>query len=236
MNPLVTKPVRWTRVGDVSLFVIWGAQGADNAVRGARHAGAGEALTSIHMFMVSLIMVSMGALFLIRGPSTGNALTVRSKFIAIIGTWSIIPLAALPIVWAPGWLLTAATVGLVAVYLFVFWALVTLRRSFSIFPEARDLVCHGPYQLVRHPLYSAHITCYLLICLPRLSLVAISVATLGIAGEFLRARHEERVLAAIFPDYRDYAKRTPRFVPHFAFILRGAHLSIPVRVPTPDRA
>ncbi|MDQ6741518.1 MAG: hypothetical protein M3Z97_01220, partial [Candidatus Dormibacteraeota bacterium] len=33
------------------------------------------------------------------------------------------------------------------------WALLYLRRSFSILPEARRLVTHGPYALSRHPLY-----------------------------------------------------------------------------------
>src|SRR5205823_343774 len=33
------------------------------------------------------------------------------------------------------------------------WALLYLRRSFSILPEARRLVTHGPYGLSRHPLY-----------------------------------------------------------------------------------
>jgi protein-S-isoprenylcysteine O-methyltransferase Ste14 len=28
-----------------------------------------------------------------------------------------------------------------------------LGRSFSIFPEGRELVTHGPFSVVRHPLY-----------------------------------------------------------------------------------
>ena len=42
-------------------------------------------------------------------------------------------------------------------YLLEIFSLFFLRTSFSIIPEARDLVSHGPYQFVRHPIYLAEI-------------------------------------------------------------------------------
>jgi protein-S-isoprenylcysteine O-methyltransferase Ste14 len=109
---------------------------------------------------------------------------------------------------------------MIAAYLFVLWALLTLRRNFSILPESRNLVRHGPYALVRHPLYAAYILTYLLVALPRFGPAALALAALGIAGEMWRARNEERVLAASFPEYAAYAAATPRFVPK----VRGNYL------------
>jgi hypothetical protein len=37
------------------------------------------------------------------------------------------------------------------------WAFYTIRRSFAIFPSARLLVTGGPYNIVRHPIYSAYL-------------------------------------------------------------------------------
>ena len=68
----------------------------------------------------------------------------------------------------------------------------------------------------RHPLYTAHIASYTLICLPRLGVAAVIIAAIGITGEILRARNEERVLSEAFTDYADYAATPPRFLPRLA--------------------
>ena len=33
------------------------------------------------------------------------------------------------------------------------WGIITLRKSFSLLPEARELVTTGPYKLLHHPIY-----------------------------------------------------------------------------------
>ena len=205
--------VSWSRVGDVGLFLAWTSQGTLTASRAVRFARDGDVLGAVHVSSVATILFVSAALFVLRGRSRRGASGLGPKLVALVGTWSIIALAALPMTWRPDWLLTVATAGLTGAYCFVLWALLTLRRNLSIFPEARQLVRHGPYRLVRHPLYAAHIACYVLIALPRLGVAAIVVAALGIAGEVMRARNEERVLGAAFPEYAEYASATPRFVP-----------------------
>jgi protein-S-isoprenylcysteine O-methyltransferase Ste14 len=205
--------VLWSRVGDVALFLAWTGQGTLTATRAVRFARNGDALGAVHVSSVATILFVSAALFLVSGRSRQGASGVGPKLVALVGTWSIIALAALPMTWRPDWLLTAATAGLTAAYGFVLWALLTLRRNLSIFPEARQLVRHGPYGLVRHPLYAAHIACYVLIAMPRLGVAAVVIAVLGIAGEVMRARNEEQVLGAAFPEYAEYASATPRFVP-----------------------
>jgi protein-S-isoprenylcysteine O-methyltransferase Ste14 len=212
--PLKELPL--ARIGDAALFLLWVTQGTVNTVRAVRHAREADWLAAAHVGFVATTIFVFGVLFLLRGRPTQSERKLLPRVVALIGTWSIVPLASLPLTWRPDWLLTTVNFGLIGAYVFVLWGVLTLRRNLSIFPEARQLVRHGPYALVRHPLYLGHITCYLLICLPRLSVLAVALAAVGIVGELARARNEERILSAAFPDYAAYAAVTPRFVPRIS--------------------
>ncbi|MFL5761833.1 MAG: methyltransferase family protein [Thermomicrobiales bacterium] len=201
------------RTGDVALFLVWAIfaafalSGAFDEIRDH------QVLAAAYRTMVAAVFFLNATLFLSRGPAIKRSGGLASKFFAFAGTWSVVLLSLLPLKWRADWLLAVTTIGLICAYSFVFWALLTLRRNFSVFPEARNLVRHGPYALVRHPLYSAYILTYLLIALPRFGPAALVLAVIGITGEMLRARHEERLLSLAFPDYAAYTANTPRFVP-----------------------
>ncbi len=92
------------------------------------------------------------------------------------------------------------------------WALVHLRRSFSILPEARELVTTGPYAVTRHPLYLAETVALVGLLAPLVNAWVLLVVPF-LFGQWLRARWEEAVLGAQFPEYAGYASRVPRFVP-----------------------
>ena len=62
--------------------------------------------------------------------------------------------------------------------------------------------------------------------LPRFGHAALALAVLGIAGEVLRARNEERVLSNAFADYAAYAATTPRFLPRVNPCGRALHCFI----------
>jgi protein-S-isoprenylcysteine O-methyltransferase Ste14 len=96
------------------------------------------------------------------------------------------------------------------------WALVYLRRSFSILPEARRLVTQGPYSLSRHPLYLGECVAAvgLLVTSAGPTAIALAVAALGV--QLLRMRWEESVLTRQFPEYGAYARRVPRYLPFLA--------------------
>jgi protein-S-isoprenylcysteine O-methyltransferase Ste14 len=78
------------------------------------------------------------------------------------------------------------------------------------------LVTTGPYSFVRHPIYSGlfvslaaavFVTANLLILLPTLALLILLYASIG---------EEEAMLVERFGnEYREYMKRTPRFIPKF---------------------
>jgi protein-S-isoprenylcysteine O-methyltransferase Ste14 len=91
-------------------------------------------------------------------------------------------------------------VGYVVIYSIVFyiivlgWALYTIRRSFAIFPSARLLVTGGPYNIVRHPIYSAYL--HLAVCVAVLVPTVHNIIVTAIfgLGLFLRAKCEEDLL------------------------------------------
>lgn len=97
------------------------------------------------------------------------------------------------------------------------WALWANRPgNFNVRPLPKaggELVVHGPYRWVRHPMYGA-----LLLAAAAL-VVATPDATTGLAGlglwAVLRAKSglEERALRVRFPAYAAYRRGTGRFLP-----------------------
>lgn len=49
--------------------------------------------------------------------------------------------------------------------LLMLWALITLGKAFSVAPDDRGLVQHGPYRMIRHPMYAGELLSYLSICI-----------------------------------------------------------------------
>ncbi len=114
--------------------------------------------------------------------------------------------------------LTLDAVGLaVAGIALGLWALSANRPgNFNIRPVPRssgELVQHGPYRWIRHPMYSA--------------LLLVGLAAARVAGDVeswlvlavlvvvlvIKANVEERGMIERHAGYRDYRKRTHRFVP-----------------------
>jgi protein-S-isoprenylcysteine O-methyltransferase Ste14 len=73
-------------------------------------------------------------------------------------------------------------------------AFYTIRRSFAIFPSTRLLVTGGPYNIVRHPIYSAYL--HLAMCVTVLTPTPRNIIVTAIfgLGLFLRATCEEDLL------------------------------------------
>ena len=91
--------------------------------------------------------------------------------------------------------------------------LFTLRKAFTITSEARVFVSGGIYSLIRHPLYTAHFLIYFCYTLLHLQPLTVGLYGIFVAGQTLRARIEERKLAAAFPEYEGYRQATGMFLP-----------------------
>lgn len=95
-------------------------------------------------------------------------------------------------------------------------AVATMRFRFSVLPEVRAdqaLFTGGPYAYVRHPMYTAVLLVTLGFVLNQPDAVSI-LLWLALAVDLrVKLGHEERALAAHFPDYAAYAARTRRLIP-----------------------
>ena len=107
-----------------------------------------------------------------------------------------------------GLLIAAATVAVTGAK--------ALGRNLTPFPKPTDhaeLVQHGIYSEIRHPLYTAVILAgfgWSLVCL---SWPAAVVAAALIPFFHAKSCREECFLRQRFPDYREYESRTRRFIP-----------------------
>lgn len=81
--------------------------------------------------------------------------------------------------------------------------------------DEHTLVTHGPYRLVRHPMYAMfYLLALAIFLLTANAWVAGTFVVLLTAVMLMRVRHEEEVLTAAFgDDYRAYMARTGRFLP-----------------------
>jgi protein-S-isoprenylcysteine O-methyltransferase Ste14 len=85
------------------------------------------------------------------------------------------------------------------------WGMWTLRRSFSITVEARELVIAGPYRFLRHPIYAGEILASTAVAFWRASWTNAVILVLFIVLQLIRARMEEEKLKRNFPEYEEYA-------------------------------
>ena len=94
-----------------------------------------------------------------------------------------------------------------------FIGLMTLRRAFTIMSEARELITHGIFRYVRHPLYTGHFIMFFGSLLLRLHPATVGMYVLFCIGQTVRAKIEERKLKAAFGAYDTYQRRTGMFFP-----------------------
>jgi len=120
----------------------------------------------------------------------------------------------------PIWLRWAGVAFALAGFALLQWAQVTLGKSWSDTPrmmKEQALITSGPYQFIRHPIYTA----FMLILGSALLISAnwfIGLAWLGmtILEVASRVGFEESLMLEYFGDqYRDYMKKTGRLLPRW---------------------
>ncbi len=96
-----------------------------------------------------------------------------------------------------------------------------LGRSLTPTPvpvASGKLTTSGLYGLVRHPIYTGVLSIVVGIILRSRSIVVLAVGVITIIFFYVKSSWEEDQLRDRYPDYDDYAGRTPRFIP---FTKRG---------------
>lgn len=169
-----------------------------------------ELIRSVVMLGFSGLIVFMTC---IRRAPVAVAAGWEPRVAAFLGTFLIVGMPVLPASQVdPAWL-TVGVVLMIVGLLASIYALSWLGRSFAIGAAARKLVTRGPYRMVRHPLYAFELLMVLgaVIANPSALAALFGLTTMLLLG--VRTIYEERVLTAAFPEYAEYARRVPRFVP-----------------------
>lgn len=141
-----------------------------------------------------------------------SAALVAAQFLLIglllVPVGTLLPVSASDI---PGVLCVLASLVLVVV------AYRSMRQgTFTVVPEPREtgeLVTHGPYAHIRHPMYTAALIGGLGIVLIRGSWMdGILVVLLGLVL-IVKLQREERLLQQRYPDYAVYRSHTSALIP-----------------------
>jgi protein-S-isoprenylcysteine O-methyltransferase Ste14 len=141
----------------------------------------------------------------------------------VVGQFALIAVIVAAIVVPPDWpddtrrplAMLGAAVAVAGGALAV-WAGRVLGRSLTPFPQpaaAGSLVENGPFRRVRHPIYTGGLLFFVGWSLFAGPVALVLTGALGVLWA-LKARVEERLLAARYPGYADYARRVRfRLVP-----------------------
>ncbi len=158
-------------------------------------------------------LLLLALFFLARRPPVLKLGSLAPKVTAILGYSLTLLLLLLPRAQPNPWLDAASTalilVGNVACVL----ALLSLGRSLSILPEARQLVTDGPYRRIRHPLYLAEEVAMIGVFLQYRSWLAALLLIVHAVVQLMRIHWEEQVLTQAFPEYRAYCLSSHRLIP-----------------------
>lgn len=101
-------------------------------------------------------------------------------------------------------------------FLGIVFSAITIRSSLTVVPlpkEQGKLGTSGLYRYVRHPMYTSVLLLSLGIALLSGSVIKYALAACLCALFYFKSQYEERFLRQKYPDYAQYAKRTPRFIP-----------------------
>lgn len=154
----------------------------------------------------------------------GGALLAARLFVALPLLLAILMYAVSPrhMAWAsfpsPAWSRWLGAVLGIATIPAVHWVLRSLGRNVSetvLTKSQHELVTHGPYRWIRHPLYTVGLTLLTSIGIMTASwLILFFVLVMAILMRIVVIPREERNLLERFGDeYRAYMTRTGRFLP-----------------------
>src|SRR5450759_4670139 len=144
---------------------------------------------------------------------TRQAAGIEPRISALLGTFFLNILATLPRAELAPISLAISSVLVIAGMAASFMVLRWLGKAFSIMAEARQLITHGPYAFVRHPLYICEEMAAIGVFMQFRSPVALIILMAHAFFQFRRMLNEERILKTTFAEYESYAERTPRLIP-----------------------
>jgi protein-S-isoprenylcysteine O-methyltransferase Ste14 len=183
-------------------------------VAAKRGASTADFLGAVDTLLLLAYYAILVGLYCVRPAASEGDRRPRVVIAAFAGAYLITTVPFMPQAPRRDWLLWPSDILTVAGLLFTLWSLLTLRRSFSILPQARRLVTGGPYRFCRNPLYLGEVVGGWAAFLPTIGLAGAVVLATSLGFQLVRVFAEEGVLARSFgQEYLDYCRRVPRFLP-----------------------
>ena len=163
----------------------------------------------------ALFLFTLLSLTVLRSKPVKSSTTLSARLMAILGTCLPLSLGLLPMTDLPPAVTLISIVMIGSGCGLAIWTAFWLGRSFSVAPQARQLVVGGAYAVVRHPLYLCEELAVLGAMLACFSTVAVAIVVIHWFFQLKRMELEEQVLSATFPEYADYAAAVPRLIPRW---------------------
>ncbi|MEX2029501.1 MAG: isoprenylcysteine carboxylmethyltransferase family protein [Anaerolineales bacterium] len=194
---------------------------------------ADESIFHSFFLLIFLGVLSISAFFRARARRLGGTIPRAREGKRFAGARLILaaplylPLVAYPIYppsmeWAslplPLWVRWVGVVVGVAMLPSIYWVMVSIGKNVSetyLTKEGHELVQHGPYRWVRHPLYSVATTTFLALGLVSANAYLLIVAVLAMIGiaSLVVPKEEAELIRKFGAKYQEYQKRTGRFFP-----------------------
>lgn len=165
-----------------------------------------DAATTGHVTGILLVVSEalVVALTLVRRSAGSVDRTIEARLLTAVATFGpplVRPDSLAAVVSEPVTIAISA-IGLIIVVL----GKLSLGRSFGLAPANRGVVSSGVYRLIRHPIYFGYLVTHLGFALANPAVWNIAVLLVADVALMLRARVEERTLAAD-ESYRQYMQR-----------------------------
>jgi protein-S-isoprenylcysteine O-methyltransferase Ste14 len=167
---------------------------------------------AMQLSVIAFFML-LGVTAMIRKPPVGRMQGMEPRISALTGSFLIMAIALFPRRELSLPLGIASTLLILTGEGFAVVILMQLRSSFSIMPEARELITSGLYRFVRHPLYLAEEIAAVGSVMQFLSAWTVVLFVLHIAFQLRRIWNEEAVLSQVFPEYSMYKVKTSQIFP-----------------------
>ncbi len=129
-----------------------------------------------------------------------------------MGSWDGVPAALVdPAAWGAGVIL------IVVGYAATLWCYAAMGAAWRIGIDQKGtskLVQSGPYRRIRHPIYGFQMTMLIGAALLLPTWISFAILVIHYVCATIKASDEEKHLTGVFgSEYRDYMKRTGRFLP-----------------------